>query len=44
MYSPFHNGNIMIGGHHIEKDHIKRISKLNLKVDFDIRADGNFFI
>ena len=43
VYSSFHNGNTMIGGHHLEKDHIKRLSKLNLEIDFDISADGNFF-
>ena len=43
VYSSFHNGNTMIGGHHIDKDQIKRMSKLNLEIDFDISADGNFF-
>ena len=43
VYSSFHNGNTMIGGHHLEKEHIKRLSKLNLEIDFDISADGNFF-
>lgn len=43
VYSSFHNGNTLIGGHHINIDHIKRMSKLNLEIDFDISADGNFF-
>ena len=43
VYSSFHNGNTMIGGHHIEKAHIRRMSNLNLEIDFDISADGNFF-
>ncbi len=43
VYSSFHNGNTMIGGHHINKDQIKRMSKLNLAIDFDISADGNFY-
>lgn len=43
VYSSFHNGNTMIGGHYINKDHIKRMGKLNLEIDFDISADGNFF-
>jgi len=43
VYSSFHNGNTLIGGHHIEKDHIKRMSNLDLEIDFDISADGNFF-
>ena len=33
----------MVGGHHLEKDHIKRLSKLNLEIDFDISVNGNFF-
>jgi hypothetical protein len=43
VYSSFHNGNTLVGGHHIELDHIKRMSKLNLEIDFDISADGKFF-
>jgi cytochrome c556 len=43
VYSSFHNGNPLLDGHHVEKDQIKRISKLNLEIDFDISADGNFF-
>ncbi len=43
VYSSFHNGNTSIGGHHINKDHINRMSKLNLAIDFDISAEGNFF-
>lgn len=43
VYSSFHNGNTLIGGHHLNLDHIKRMSKLNLEIDFDISADGNFF-
>jgi hypothetical protein len=44
VYSSFHNGNTLIGGHHIDKNQIKRMSQLNLEIDFDISADGNFFI
>ncbi len=44
VYSSFHNGNTIIGGHHLEKDHIKRMSRLNLEIDFDITADGSFFL
>ncbi len=44
VYSSFHNGNTLIGGHHLEKDHIQRLSKLNLEIDFDISVDGNFFL
>ena len=43
VYSSFHNGNTLIGGHHVDKEHIKRMSQLNLEIDFDITADGNFF-
>ena len=43
VYSSFHNGNTLIGGHFIDKDQIKRMSQLNLEIDFDISADGNFF-
>jgi hypothetical protein len=43
VYSCFHNGNTAIGGHYINKDQIKRMSKLNLEIDFDISAQGNFF-
>ena len=41
--SSFHNGNTLLGGHYIGRDLIQRISKLNLEIDFDISADGNFF-
>ncbi len=44
VYSSFYIGNTMIGGHHIDRDHIKRMGKLNLEIDFDISADGNYFI
>jgi hypothetical protein len=43
VYTEFHNGNTLIGGHHINKDHINRMSKLDVAIDFDIRANGNFF-
>lgn len=43
VYSSFHNGNTMIGGHHLERDHIQRMSRLRLEIDFDISASGNFF-
>jgi hypothetical protein len=43
VYSCFHNGNTMIGGHQISKDQINRMSKLNLEIDFDISAQGNFY-
>ncbi|MFI5453230.1 DUF4279 domain-containing protein [Pedobacter sp. UC225_61] len=43
VYSSFHNGNTMIGGHRIKKQQIKRMGRLNLAIDFDSSADGNFF-
>lgn len=43
VYSSFHNGNTLIGEHHINKAHIQRMGKLNLEIDFDISADGFFF-
>jgi hypothetical protein len=39
----FHNGNTMLGGHHLDKDIIKRLAALNLEIDFDLYAEGNFF-
>jgi len=40
--SSFHNGNTMLGGFHINADQVKRMSEMNLSIDFDIYADGNF--
>lgn len=39
----FHNGNTMLGGHHLDKNIIKSLATLNLEVDFDLYAEGNFF-
>jgi len=44
VYSSFHNGNTLIGGHHLERNQIKQMGNLNLEIDFDISADGNFFM
>ncbi len=41
--SIFHNGNTMLGGHHISKESMKRIASLELPIDFDLYAKGNFF-
>ncbi|HEU4901922.1 MAG TPA: DUF4279 domain-containing protein [Flavisolibacter sp.] len=41
--SSFHNGNTMLGGHHLDKNIIKRMANLNLAIDFDLYADGNFY-
>ena len=40
----FHNGNTMLGGHHLTRSAISRLAQLNLEVDFDEYAEGNFFI
>jgi hypothetical protein len=41
--SSFHNGNTKLGGHTLYKDIVKRMSNLNLAIDFDLYADGNFY-
>ncbi len=43
VISSFHNGNTKLGGHTLYKDIMKRMSNLNLTVDFDLHADGNFY-
>ena len=39
----FHNGNTTLGGPHIDKESIQRMAALNLKIDFDLYAEGKFF-
>jgi hypothetical protein len=39
----FHNGNTMLGGPNLDKEIIRRMSELNLEIDFDLYADGNPF-
>jgi hypothetical protein len=43
VVSHFHNGNTMLGGHYLDKKIINRISNLNLSIEFDLYADGNFY-
>ena len=43
VISVFHNGNTMLGGHHLNKDIIKRLAFFNIAVDFDEYAEGNMF-
>ena len=43
LYSSFHNGNTLLGGHHINKDLVKRMAALNLAIDFDISIEGTSF-
>ncbi len=33
----------MLGGHHLDLKIIKQLADLNLEIDFDIYADGNFY-
>ena len=39
----FHNGNTMLGGHHLNKSIIRRLASYNLEIDFDLYAEGNFY-
>jgi hypothetical protein len=39
----FHNGNTMLGGPHLDRQTIKRLSDLNLSVNFYLYATGKFF-
>lgn len=39
----FHNGNTMPGGAHLDQLAIRRLAALNLSIDFDLYAEGNFF-
>lgn len=41
--SNFHNGNTMLGGHHISMGLMKRLAALNLAIDFDLYAEGKPF-
>jgi hypothetical protein len=40
----FHDGNGMLGGPTINKECIKRMSSLNLEIDFDLYCEGNPFL
>ncbi len=44
VQSIFHNGNTMLGGLHIGRSLIRRMSALNLEIDLDLYAEGNFYI
>ncbi|AHJ96475.1 DUF4279 domain-containing protein [Hymenobacter swuensis] len=41
--SYFHNGNTVLGGHFLDARTLKRISNLNLALDFDLYVEGNFW-
>ena len=43
VISVFHNGNTMLGGLHLDKECIQRMATLNLEIDFDLYAEGNFY-
>lgn len=43
VHTVFHNGNTMLGGIHLDKEDIRRLAALNLEIDFDLYAEGNFF-
>lgn len=43
VISIFHNGNTMLGGVHLNKGIINKLSELNLCIDFDLYAEGNLF-
>lgn len=40
----FHNGNTMLGGPHLDKQTIRRLSDLDLAINFDLYATGKFFM
>jgi len=37
------NGNTMLGGVYLNQPIIQRLTALNLSIDFDLYAEGNFF-
>lgn len=39
----FHNGNTMLGNISLNSNMMKRLSALNINIDFDIYAEGNMF-
>lgn len=43
VISEFHNGNTSLGGMRLDKETVRRMAALNLGVDFDLNAEGNFF-
>ena len=43
VISVFHNANTMLGGLHLDKECIQRMAALNLEIDFDLYAEGNFY-
>jgi hypothetical protein len=43
IISVFHNGNTVLSGLHLDKECIQRLAALNLEIDFDLHAKGNFY-
>jgi hypothetical protein len=43
VISVFYNGNTLLGGISFDKDTVRRMAPLNLAVNFDLNAQGNFY-
>lgn len=43
VISVFYNGNTSLGGIGFDKETVRRMAALNLGVDFDLNAQGNFY-
>lgn len=43
VISVFYNGNTSLGGISFDKETVRRMAALNLGVDFDLNAQGNFY-
>ena len=43
VISVFYNGNTSLGGISFDKETVRRVAALNLGVDFDLYAEGNFY-
>jgi Domain of unknown function (DUF4279) len=42
--SIFYNVNTMLGGFHLDKELLKRLNSLKVEIDFDLYAEGRFFL
>ena len=43
VISEFYNGNTSLGGIHLNKAVVRRLAALNLEIDFDLNAVGEFY-
>ena len=43
VISEFYNGNTSLGGIVLDQEAVRRMAALNLGVDFDLNAEGNFY-